>query len=256
MKEGVNFINSESDLRACYQLRYKVYVEGMGRFFDKANHKLKELKDELDDNARAVLAVKNKSPIGTLRLFWGGDMPFTQKQFEAYHLSTFKPLLKQDKICIVERLMVDDKFRGTTTVLRMYKEVLDFIVKQKVEVILLDCEPHHLESYLKLGFRPFAKQYNYAGVGTVIPMALIVGDYQHLQRVGSPFSTLFSEDSLSYCQYGDILKNKIFINLEGDSKLSFNRGRVTNDVYTARNKLLTKRPSLFSSRLESKLCAC
>jgi len=256
MKEGVRFVNSEAELRACYQLRHKVYVEGMGRFFDRSNHELKELKDEQDKNARAVLAVKNNKPIGTLRLFWGGDMSFTQEQSEAYRLSIFKSLLNKDKICIVERLMIDDKYRGSMTALRMYKEVMDFVVKQQAEVVLLDCEPHHLEAYLKLGFRPFAKQYHYPGIGAVIPMALVVGDYHHLKQVGSPFSMLLTENDLNYCQYTEKLKKIVSIDHEDGNQLSISNNIVSRKIYNARHKLLAKRSELFDSRLRSRLCAC
>jgi len=255
MKQGVRFAKSESELRACYQLRHKIYVEGMGRFSDKSNHTLKELEDDLDKNARAVIAIKNNTPIGTLRLFWGGDTAFTQEQIEAYHLSTFKPLLKQDKICIVERLMVDDKHRGSMTALRMYKEVMDFVVKQQIEVVLLNCEIHHLEAYLKLGFKPFAKKYNYPDVGTVIPMALVVGDYDHLQQIGSPFAMLLPEEKLNYCQYSSELKNTIFLDREEDNQFKVNKNKIVTNFQKARNKLLTKRSELFEAKLRTRLCA-
>jgi len=255
MKEGVRFAKSESELRACYQLRHKVYVEGMGRFSDQSNHTLKELQDDLDKNARTVIAVKKNTAIGTLRLFWGGDTSFTQEQVAAYHLSTFKPLLKQDKICIIERLMVDDEYRGSFTALRMYKEVMDFVVNQQIEVVLLDCEIHHLEAYLKLGFKPFEKQFDYPGVGPVIPMALIVGDYTHLQQIGSPFAMLLPEEKLNYCKYNNTLKNTIFIDREEDNQFKVNRNKIVTSFKKARNKLLIQRSELFEARLKTRICA-
>ena len=71
MRDGVRFAENEDDLRASFQLRYKVYVESMGRLKDKGDHKRKELRDEQDKNARSVIAIKKGQPIGTLRLFWG-----------------------------------------------------------------------------------------------------------------------------------------------------------------------------------------
>jgi len=255
MKKGVRFAKSDSELRACYQLRHKIYVEGMGRFVDKGNHTLKELEDDLDKNARAIIAVKKDTAIGTLRLFWGGDSSFTQEQATAYHLSTFKPLLKEDKICIAERLMIDDKHRGSMTALRMYKEVMDFVLKQQIEVVLLDCEIHHLKAYLKLGFKPFSKQYNYPGVGPVIPMALVVGDYQHLQKIGSPFATLLPEEALKYCKYSKILKDTIFLDHEEDHQFKAHKNKIMDNFQKTRNKLLTQRSGFFEARLREKLYA-
>ncbi len=209
MKDGIRFTQTEEELRASYRMRYSVYVKGMGRLKDKGNHELKELKDDYDKIARAVIAIKNGEPIGTLRLFWGGDAPFSQALIEAYHLSRFLDFLDEKKICIVERLMVAEKHRGSTTTLRMYKEVMHFVLDQQVEVVLLDCEPHHLNSYLKLGFRPFAESYSYPGIGLVIPMVLVTGDYEHLKRIGSPFSMLTKEDDFNHCLHTEQILEKI-----------------------------------------------
>jgi CRP-like cAMP-binding protein len=91
----------------------------------------------------------------------------------------------------------------------MYKEVMNFVLKHRAEIVLLDCEPHHLNSYLKLGFRPFTTPYTYPGIGLVIPMALIVGDYDHLKRIGSPFAMLTKPEDLAYCRFADELTHVI-----------------------------------------------
>lgn len=194
MQDGVRFAETEEEIRASYQLRYKVYVEGMGRLIDQGDHELKELRDDYDGFARAVVVIKGGIAVGTLRLFWGGDAPFCQTLIDAYHLAAFQTILSDNEICIVERLMVDPQHRGSAIALQMYKLVWDFSVKHLIEAGFLDCEPHHLNSYLKLGFRPFAKTYSYPGIGLVIPMMYIPGDYEHLKHVGSPFS-LVSENS-------------------------------------------------------------
>lgn len=194
MQDGVRFAETEEEIRASYQLRYKVYVEGMGRLKDQGDHELKELRDDYDGFARAVVVIKSGMAVGTLRLFWGGDAPFCQTLIDAYHLAPFQKILRDNEICIVERLMVDPQHRGSAIALQMYKLVWDFSVKHRIEAGFLDCEPHHLNSYLKLGFRPFAKTYSYPGIGLVIPMMYIPGDYEHLKHVGSPFS-LVSENS-------------------------------------------------------------
>lgn len=201
MQDGVRFATTEEELKASFRLRYKVFIECMGRLKDKGDHVNKELKDEYDDNARAVVAIKDGEAAGTLRLFWGGDKPFSPWLFEVYDLSRFLEKLEKDQICIIQRLMVDEAHRGSSITLRMYKEVMLFVLENKIEAVLLDCEPHLLNSYLKLGFRPFSKTYSYPGVGLVIPMVLISGDYKHLQSVGSPFALLASEKDLGHCRY-------------------------------------------------------
>ncbi len=253
LEDGVRFAQTEAELRASYQLRHKIYVEGMNRFSDKSNFELKELQDEHDKNARAVIAIKKNKPIGTLRIFWGGDTYFTQEHEKTYHISKFTSLLQEKQICIVERLMVENNARGSLTILRMYQEVMNFVIKNKVEVVLLNCEQHHMNSYLKLGFRPFAKQTHYPGVGLVTPMALIVGDYKYLQSVGSSFAMLLNEENLSHCCYVTDLQKIINLESADTSKSSANKNSIVSNFYTARQKLLAKRTNLVDSRLRMKL---
>ncbi len=209
MQDGVRFAVTEEDNQASFKLRYQIYVKSMGRLKDKGDHVNQELRDEYDKSARAVIAIQNGEAIGTLRLFWGGDVPFTDSLIEAYSIAPFLNILKQDQICIVERLMVTEGHRGSNVTLRMYKEVLNFVLKHRAEIVLLDCEPHHLNSYLKLGFRPFTTPYTYPGIGLVIPMALIVGDYEHLKQIGSPFAMLTKPEDLAYCCSAEALSKII-----------------------------------------------
>ncbi len=200
MQDGVRLAVTEDDTHASFRLRYQIYVKSMGRLKDKGDHDKEELRDEYDKAARAVIAVRNGIPIGTLRIFWGGDVPFTDSLINAYSIAPFLSTLRQNQVCIVERLMVAESYRGSNVTLRMYKEVMNFVLKHNTEIVLLDCEPHHLNSYLKLGFRPFTSPYTYPGIGLVIPMALVVGDYEYLKRIGSPFAMLTSPEDLAYCK--------------------------------------------------------
>ncbi len=206
MLDGVRFVTTTEELTASFQLRYSIYVESMGRLKDKGDHELKELRDEHDEHARAIVAILKGEPVGTLRMFWGGDQPFSDTLIKAYHLSPFLNIVKPEQICIAERLMVDNAHRGSTVTLRMYKEVMHFVLHNNIETVLLDCEPHHLNSYLKLGFRPFTTPYTYPGIGLVIPMVLITGDYEHLKRVGSPFAMLTNENDLKNCTHVEELR--------------------------------------------------
>ena len=253
MQDGVRFSATEQELRACYQLRYKVYVEDMGRFKDMGDHELKELKDEYDDYARAVIAVKDGVTIGTLRLFWGRDKDFPPLMIDAYHLSPFLDQLKPQEICIVERLMVDKHYRGGSSTLRMYKEVMHFVLDHHIEAVLLNCEPHHLNAYLKLGFRPFTQTYSYPGIGLVIPMVLITGDYEHLQRVGSPFYMLTREEDFSHCRFVSVLQNTIAQQSSIVSQTTTSKANFLRQIYDSADPLVTTEAKIFSALNEDEI---
>ncbi len=244
MNDGVRFAETEAELRASYQLRYKVYVEGMGRLKDKGDHTLKELRDEHDSFARAIVVIKGGVAVGTLRLFWGGDAPFNNNLIEAYHLARFQEILEDREICIIERLMVDEKHRGSAIALQMYKLVWDFSIRHRIEAGFLDCEPHHLNSYLKLGFRPFAKTYSYPGIGLVIPMMYIPGDIEHLKRVGSPFGLLAKDSEYRHtAQLLEMIKQgaNILAKVESDNE------DYLKQIYTDSRLLSNDKPKIFDS---------
>ena len=253
MLDGVRFAENEEELHSSYRMRYRVYVEGMGRLKDKGDHELKELRDDYDAIARAVITIKNGEPIGTLRLFWGGDAVFPETLKKAYHVTPFQDVVDEKKICIVERLMVDEKHRGSSTTLRMYKEVMHFVLKHQIEVVLLDCEPHHLNSYLKLGFRPFAPTYSYPGIGLVIPMVLISGDYEHLKRVGSPFALLTREEDLSHCRHTEQLLEKIGRGKNVLSQSLCNPGDYIKHLYSNADLFQNDKPKIFDDLSEDEI---
>jgi hypothetical protein len=120
MQDGVRFAVTEEELRAAFQLRYKVYVECMGKYKDKADHELKELQDEYDEYAKVVIAIKDGEAIGTLSLLWGGNLHFSPSLVEIYSLAPFLEKLEERQICVVERLMVDEKHRGSSCYVPQY----------------------------------------------------------------------------------------------------------------------------------------
>ncbi len=206
MQDIVKFAETEDELHESFRLRYKVYVEGMGRLSDKGDHVQKELKDELDEKARAIISIKNDEIAGTMRLFWGGDGGLAEKLKSAYQLELFSHILTDEKICIIERLMVVESHRGSAIALEMYQVAWKFVVKHGIELVLLDSEPHLLNSYLRLGFRAFGRTYSYPGIGLVIPMMFLPGDHEYLRSVRSPFALLAKKEDLVNYQHTESLK--------------------------------------------------
>ncbi len=256
MKDGTRFTLTEEELQASLRLRYRVYVEGMGRLKDKGDHDRKELRDEYDENARAVVAIRDGEPIGTLRLFWGGDAPFAESLVEAYHVDLFREFLSDNQICIVERMMIAEEHRGTSVALQLYKEVMHFVLNNHVEVVLLDCEPHHLNSYLKLGFRPFTYPYTYPGIGLVLPMALITGDYEHLKCVRSPFAMLTKAEDLDHCRYVDKLLSVIENRTDVLCQSGETNNRFLESIYASRTdneRTFDTGPTVFDSLTEGEI---
>lgn len=205
MTLSIRFAETDDDFKLSFQLRYKIYVEEMGRLKGESDEMLRELRDERDQSARILIARKDQKVVGTMRILWGGDKDFDRHQTKMYNISPFLKSLHVNEICIIERLMVDKDCRGSSVMLRMYKEALQFIIKNRIELMLLASEPHHMNHYQRLGAKAFAKLRMYEGIGPVVPMAQAMGDFDYQKKVHSPFSMLSKKsDWKHFNKYQDI----------------------------------------------------
>lgn len=247
MRDVVKFAETDEELHASYRLRYKVYIEGMGRLKEKGDHELKELRDEMDCKARAIIAIKNDEIAGTMRLFWGGDGGLSPSLKTAYQLDLFNAVLSDEKICIIERLMIDENYRGSATALEIYQEAWFFVVEHDVELVLLSSEPHLINSYLRLGFRPFGRTYTYPGIGLVVPMMFLPGDHEHLSKVRSPFSMLVKqEDAIKY-QHTESLRAITVSTASVVAKSLAEKTDYLNSVLPADQVNTNQRPKIFDN---------
>jgi hypothetical protein len=69
-------------------------------------------------------------------------------------------------------------------------EMYRFALKNGVRLLFCDCRPHLIGTYLRLGFRTYAKTYNDPIAGLLAPLVLVMDDVAHLERVGSRFFPL------------------------------------------------------------------
>ena len=185
--DGVRFATSDADLHAAFQLRYQIYVEEMHRMGEKADHDAGILTDDMDKTARSIIAVKDGQCVATMRLHWGGDAPFADFLHKVYGVAGFEEDLTQAEMCIVERLMVVKSMRGDRRfTAEIYLFLYRFLIEQGVELVLLACEPHLINTWNKLGFRPFTSTFTDPRVGILIPLCGIVWDIDYLREMGSP----------------------------------------------------------------------
>ena len=198
MQDGIRFATTVAEREAAFRLRYDLYVAGMGRFSDQADHERRMLHDEYDATARCLIAVQDGKTVGTMRIHCGSDAPFSQDLRQTYALYKFQDLVSEAHVCIAERLMVTKSLRGSTLTSKMFSYVYEFLLKNGTELVLVGCEPHLINHWIKLGFRPFAPPFSYQGVGLGVPLAAIVWDVEHLRKMGSPLAAAVHEDAESH----------------------------------------------------------
>lgn len=188
---------SEAERDAVFRFRYRVYVEEMDRYRSIADHESKRLNEPDDDSSHIFHALSGGEVVGTMRLTWGGDGGINDRHVEQYDLDRFLAKVTPEKIVIGERFMIEPSLRGSDLLFRLFTAYLAFINERRIQLVFGDCEPHLLNVYQGLGFRPYTKRnVNSPETGYLVPLVLVPEDLEYLHEVKSPIARVVKD-------YGD-----------------------------------------------------
>jgi predicted GNAT family N-acyltransferase len=125
--------------------------------------------------------------IGTLRLQWGADAPFGEEDALRYDLDRFAAIARPNQMIIMSRFMVRAQFRGSDVALQLLRAMFMFYLDNGIQLAFLDCRPHLINLYQRLGYRTYTRAYNDPVAGLLVPLVLVVEDVAYLEQVHSPF---------------------------------------------------------------------
>lgn len=172
-----------------FGLRYRVYVEELGRYRSVADHGSRRLIEDDDAYGRQIAAYDGDRLVGAMRWTWGGDAPFRLRHINQYDLAKFLDSLPPSQLVIGERFMVVPEQRGTDLLFRMFCAYMQFVNQHRIQLVFGDCEPHLLNLYQGLGFRTYTrKNFNSAEAGYLIPLVIVAEDVDYLRAIGSPLA--------------------------------------------------------------------
>lgn len=183
----IRFADSEAEREAIYHLRYRIYVEELGAVsFPGVDHERRWLGEGGMCNSRLLYAEVDGNVVATLRLQLGADNALSEDDAVSYEFARFAGYIDPGQIGVISRFMALPEHRGGPLSQRMLIAMYEFCVAQEVVICFLDCRPHLLNLYQRLGFRCYGRPYSEPGYGLLIPMALLLDDRDHLAAVGSP----------------------------------------------------------------------
>jgi CRP-like cAMP-binding protein/predicted GNAT family N-acyltransferase len=197
MDVEVRFARTEEERQAIYRLRYETYVEEMHLYQSEADHEHGWLMDSDDAPSHLLYARVGQEVVGTLRVHLGKEHSIPAGLKERFALERFLPLVPEEQLCVVGRFMVRQDMRGTAVPYRLIHESIRFQLEQGLELAFCDCQPHLLNLYLSLGFRPYLGTFDHPEFGVMVPLVLVLRDREHLEWVGSPLSGLLPMDAAS-----------------------------------------------------------
>jgi predicted GNAT family N-acyltransferase/CRP-like cAMP-binding protein len=182
----IKLARTAAEREAVFRLRYDVYVVELNMFAPVADHVSRRLSDEHDRRAELFIAYADDAPVGTLRLTFGANGPFSSDFLDTYGMDAFLPAVPPDAMVVFTRFVVRESFRGTSVPFELIVASASLARERGIELVFCDCQPDLINLYRALGFRPYRRTFNDPHMALMVPMILIGGDGDYLRRVGSP----------------------------------------------------------------------
>lgn len=184
----IQLANTSQELTQIAQLRYAVYVEELGARMEHADHPRKELHEPWDETGDNLGAWINGELVGCLRINYGGETDLAEYQ----HL--FRPVIHADcplpGISVASKFAVHRRHRGATLAVRLTQAFYARLQEKRSRLNYITCRPNVTGLYRKLGFQACAPAFLHHEAGWMLPMVLIVQDYETLRRINSPFAEI------------------------------------------------------------------
>jgi CRP-like cAMP-binding protein/GNAT superfamily N-acetyltransferase len=166
----------------------------MGRYGSIADHESSQFSEEADRDSRLVAVHDEGQLVGAMRWTWGGDAPFRSRHVAQYDLAEFLQSVPADQMVIGERFMVVPAYRGSDLLSRMFAAYMEFVNENRIQLVFGDCEPHLLNLYQGMGFRPYTrKNYNNPDAGYLIPLVVVAEDVAYLRSIASPLAAVLKD---------------------------------------------------------------
>jgi len=188
MAEILISLANEEQRERCYQLIYEIFCGEMGIMRGDADHQSRIVRDEGCEVTHVLQAQINGELAGTLGIIVGspnGDA-FPEHFEREFEIPRFLSVVPRSRMAFNIRFLVKPEHRSSPLPFRMIVEAGRIQIERGVELVFCFCQPHLLNLYASLGFRPYAALFEVAGFGVVAPLVLIVPDLAHMRAMRSP----------------------------------------------------------------------
>jgi len=186
MKNGVYFTDSKEQFDEIYKLRYDIYKNELNRDLSSMDHEKKIDYSSRDESCHHICAVENNQLIGTTRILWRAEAPFTVEDEYEYSPSLFKPLVKEENMLIVDRLMIRKEYRKSLYPLYIFQVIAGFVVQNSIHIGFCCCEPHLVNLYKMIGSLKYKENIEYPGAGFMVPLVNVCIDYEYAKKINNP----------------------------------------------------------------------
>lgn len=174
-----------------YRLRYRVYVDEMGRTVSSADHEGHRIVDPLDDGAEILLgAWVDGQAIGTARVNLA-EISDVGTLADLYELEGFEAD-HDGRGAILTRLVVAPEWRGRTVAVRLLQRAVQLTLERGARWLHFHCREHLVSLYACLGgVTRFVRADDGPG-----PLTIMVADLENLDHfvaVRSPLARVIRD---------------------------------------------------------------
>jgi predicted GNAT family N-acyltransferase len=191
----VHIATTEAELTAIYRLRYEVYIEQQGKPLPTADHKLRILKDDLDDIATNFYAsTYDGEPTACGRATIGVWPKFCE---DAFRLRAFDGFERKD-FYYISKVMLNPRFRVATAVQSIFVAMYRDGRQRKIPFGIANCNPRLVPIYERFGWRRFGSEFMDPFAGPQVPILIVAPDVIYLRKIKSvlvPIAEEFPDES-------------------------------------------------------------
>ncbi|AKF04305.1 hypothetical protein DB32_001454 [Sandaracinus amylolyticus] len=174
-------------------MRYRVYVEELGRTQRHADHDRKTIEEPLDRDCMLWAAYDGDQLVGTVRssYAWRCDLGDYPELYQMARVGRDHP--RHTSITTKLLVLRDHRLMSVARALALatYRRGLADGVRHD----FIDVYPARIPFFEHLGYRVHVPELQHPEYGRVVVMSLDLHDREHFGRVGSPFLDLSSSDA-------------------------------------------------------------
>lgn len=187
----IHIATTQAELQAIYRLRYQVYVEELGATMEYANHSTQELCEPWDETGENIGVWQEGRLVGCVRFNSAATTDFSEYE-ELFHLRELRRHLNCSPIelSVAAKLVVIKTHRGLKIARILLQALYEVSRTRNAALSLQFCQTHLVHRYQNYGWIICGDSFLHLEGGFMKPMALIVQDREHLQRLQSPFLPL------------------------------------------------------------------
>jgi predicted GNAT family N-acyltransferase len=186
---------TSEDRYAAYRLRYALYIAEQGKPYAEADHDLRILTDELDDDGEVIVVKSDGAICGTVRANWFDSAKTWGRYGKLFALSRFARVSLAE-IAVCSRLAASPEHRHARAPEKLFEAIYERGLKRHTKLCFVTCAPVLRRMFRKYGFREYLAPIDDPVVGPLHRLVLVLSDLEYLAKCGSPFIRIATEHAL------------------------------------------------------------